>query len=336
MDRASRERLQRLLPRKFVCIDIGARGGLDFPWKGLKDCVRGVFFEPDPDEFARLSARGGDTVVLPHAVSRQAGAQTLHLTKARRCSSLLRPNMALLGHFPESDRFTVETSAPVQTVTIDALHREGALPEGDFIKIDTQGAERDILVGGQAFVREHVLGLQVEVAFRPLYEGQPLFHELDNYIREEFGLELVDISMNYWKYTAGIGLGPKKGQLVVGDALYFPHPEQVVARCARLDPDKAAEKTAMACVMALAYGYVDYAMLLLELEKPQAILAPQLREGLLAVCARHGRCLTLDFPGTAILDQGLRMLLGACRVAYHGWGTASSGLGSRKKFGFFY
>ena len=60
-------------------------------------------------------------------------------------------------------------------------------------------------------ITENIIGLQVEVEFKEIYNNQPLFAEVDLYIRKIFGLELFDIRKVYWKYKEGRGIGPNKG-----------------------------------------------------------------------------------------------------------------------------
>ncbi|EEU9512535.1 FkbM family methyltransferase, partial [Escherichia coli] len=50
------------------------------------------------------------------------------------------------------------------------------IKEVDLLKIDTQGSELNILVGGEQ-VLNNTLCIQLEVSFIPLYEGQPSFGE---------------------------------------------------------------------------------------------------------------------------------------------------------------
>src|SRR5207248_2510884 len=67
----------------------------------------------------------------------------------------------------------------------------------DFIKLDTQGSELDILQGA-GFLLDDCLGLQLEVMFSPLYEGQPLFADVDTYLRSRgFVLWRLDSLAHY-------------------------------------------------------------------------------------------------------------------------------------------
>ena len=60
----------------------------------------------------------------------------------------------------------VEEKKIVDTTTLDILFEKKVLEEMDFIKLDTQGAELDILMGGEKLLDEKILGVQVEVEFK--------------------------------------------------------------------------------------------------------------------------------------------------------------------------
>jgi hypothetical protein len=140
------------------------------------------------------------------ALSTRSGEQTLYLTRKRACSSLYRPNRELVDRFPEPDRFDVVKEIVIET---RSLSSSGIAP--DFLKLDTQGSELDILKGADL---ECVLGLEVEVEFAPVYTEQPLFADIARFVEAQ-GFHLVDVRREYWRALSG------SWQLVMGDALYF-------------------------------------------------------------------------------------------------------------------
>ena len=61
------------------------------------------------------------------------------------------------------------------------------------MKIDAQGSELNILEGGEKFLKNNLIGLQIGVEFNEIYKGQPLFNSMDSFIRNNLGLQLWDL-----------------------------------------------------------------------------------------------------------------------------------------------
>lgn len=217
------------IPRKLSLLDVGARGGLQWPWDRIAEDLSVTLVEPDATE----TLNGN---VIRDALWSEPANLTLYITRAPGASSVFRPNRQFLDLFPESDRFNVVREVPIRAVTLDSLSQHF-----DFIKLDTQGSELAILQGA-THALERVIGLEIEVEFSPMYQGQPIFSDVDNFVRQQ-GFELWDIRRTYWKAKSDDG---GKGRLIFGDALYFrPRRSMSVEQCVMLD-------------LALsAYGYGD-------------------------------------------------------------------------------
>ena len=106
--------------------------------------------------------------------------------------------MSFLCQFDDSQRFKAKNKITVSTKTIDDLDFNGKLTDVDFMKIDVQGAELDVLKGGVNYLKNNLVGLESEVEFSSMYQDQPLFSELEIFVRQELGLELWDIRKTYW------------------------------------------------------------------------------------------------------------------------------------------
>ncbi|MBS0338828.1 MAG: FkbM family methyltransferase, partial [Proteobacteria bacterium] len=74
---------------------------------------------------------------------------------------------------------TLVAEHPVQTRRLDDVP---GLGDVDFLKLDVQGAELMVLQGAERTL-EDVVMVQVEVEFVELYENQPLFADVDRYLR---------------------------------------------------------------------------------------------------------------------------------------------------------
>jgi FkbM family methyltransferase len=323
--------------RNFIFCDIGARWGLEEPWKSYRDCVDIISFEPDKEEYEELSKKKKNRdFVFPYALYKEEKQINLNLTKSRGCSSIYEPKQSFLGNFPDVKRFNVEKIVEVKASTLDNLYMKKELQNLDFIKLDTQGAELDILSGGVGVINENILGLQVEVEFKEMYNKQPLFSEVDLYIRNNFGLELFDIRKAFWKYKEGRGIGPSKGQLIFGDALYFRNPFDLPNWCSQFGDEEACNKIIMACFMGVLYGYPDYSLCLLERSEISSYLDAGTINKLKQAIIRNVKCKKYHFKGSGKLSAIMHLISECFKPDHEGWATGERHLGTRKKFGIFY
>ena len=176
------EMLGRACPRIDI-VDVGAmaiESQPDYaPILSIAPCSV-VGFEPVQAECDKLNAmklKGHS--YLPYFIG-DGGEHTFHLTNYSMTSSLYKPNMKLLGRFNQLADITqvVETSK-VQTRRLDDIPE---ITNIDMLKIDIQGAECDAFRGGNRLLSEALL-VWTEVEFVPMYEGQPLFAEVDIELR---------------------------------------------------------------------------------------------------------------------------------------------------------
>lgn len=183
----------RLLQDEWLrVIDVGARGELAGRFVAIKSQVEVIGFEPDAAEWARLNSelRGSGwrkAGVLPYAVGRSAAGRPFFVAEAPELSSLLEPLTEVVGR----PGWRVKRVERVDTVSLDELTARDELPQPiDFLKLDTQGSELEILRSGEETVLDDVLGVGVEVEFRELYREQPRFSEIEQYLRGR-GFELM-------------------------------------------------------------------------------------------------------------------------------------------------
>lgn len=127
--------------------------------------------EPIPEVQARLGAAAeGDPaweVTPPLAIGARDGEAVLEVSAEADMSSLL-PQSALL-------RDVSPSSAVTRRVVVPQRRLDGLLAARPwrrlFVKVDVQGAEPAVLAG-LAGIWDRVVGLQLELALLPLYEGE--------------------------------------------------------------------------------------------------------------------------------------------------------------------
>ena len=164
-------------------VDVGAMMYGTEPYETLRAAglARVIGFEPQAEECARLNAAHaarGDRY-LPHFVG-DGSERTFHFLRHPASSSLYEPDLELAEKFQQlGELYRVLRTQRVQTRRLDDIEE---VRPCDFLKLDAQGAELDIIRGGEQTVRQ-ALVVHTEVEFVPLYKQQPLFADVDRALR---------------------------------------------------------------------------------------------------------------------------------------------------------
>jgi len=253
-----------------VLIDVGARGGLKDNWKRAEGHLKVIGFEPDGEEFEKLtgSAKGPSTRYLNTTLYRNRDVIELNIARKRGVSSILNPDRKFLDSFPDSGRYDIVKKVRLEADTLDNQLKLNNIEDVDFIKIDTQGSELYIMEGARRTIENSVFGLEVEAGFVGTYEKQPLFSDVDNYIRKS-GFYLFDLQHNYWKRKSGTSYGGSKGQIIFADAVYLRTPESFGDMLDKSYKEEIARKAKIlkAISTCIIYGYLDYAVEIFERSK---------------------------------------------------------------------
>ena len=248
-------------------IDVGAMGGLNKRWDRFNKYLQVIGFEPDERAFKELLEKenreknGISTRYLNAGVYNVPGERDFYVTKKEGNSSFLLPNEDVLRKFPEQGRFTVLSTKRIKVDLLDNQLKENSVTDADFIKIDTQGSEFFILQGAADILRNSVFGLEIEVEFIKLYDNQPLFADIDGFLRQ-LGFQLFDLRKAYWRRAAGKDLRGGKGQVVFGDAIYFKEEEAFFKNLESGHKGAAKAKALKAISICMVFGYFDYALAL--------------------------------------------------------------------------
>ena len=223
-----------------VIIDVGARDGFNVEWNTLGEGMRVFCFEPDAAECARLNAAAPHHVnYIPAAVGRARQAQTLYEARLSYSTGLYPSNMEFFPRLLNGKNGEVVGEQEIWIETLDHVMAERGVRAVNFIKLDAEGAELDILLGATDVLRASSLfGVLTEIRYHPEINGSPPFWQMDQYLQAQ-GFRLFDISGNkqsrvalpypgltdyflpngkrFYAYTV-------QGQVMDGDALYFRDP----------------------------------------------------------------------------------------------------------------
>jgi Methyltransferase FkbM domain len=139
----------------------------------------------------------------------------------------------------------------------------------DALKLDVQGSELDVLTGATAQL-ERVVALELEVELNPIYAGQPLFGDVDRFLRDR-GLTLSRLGhlVHYGRTGAETAVSLHDDQAFdsrlvevasQGGQLFWAHAYYLAADV--LD-GPADDRRRRAAAAAFAFGFQDLAALLL-------------------------------------------------------------------------
>lgn len=176
-----------VLPRPEAMIsivDIGAMmlGDDQGPYAALvrQGYAQVIGFEPNEAECKKLNSRFEGTHRFYPFFIGDGEQATFYETNMTMTGSLLRPNKRMLEQF--TNLHELVTLVGEHAVTTRRLDDLVGLEDVDVVKIDVQGTELAVFKGA-AQVLSKALFVHTEVEFVELYEGQPLFAEIDQFLR---------------------------------------------------------------------------------------------------------------------------------------------------------
>ena len=170
---------------QLIIVDVGASGGVHERWLKFGSVVKSILFEPDRGAFQKLiSNEPKNSLIINAALADSPKVVDFHICKWQEVSSIYKPNFNLLEKYEDSERFEIKNVSSLEADSLNNLLKKEKVYDIDFIKIDTQGSELDILKGASDHF-QNLIGMEVEVEFIELYHDQPLFNEVNSFIESK-------------------------------------------------------------------------------------------------------------------------------------------------------
>lgn len=254
-----------LSDQRLRVIDVGARGNLGINFSQVAKNTEIIGFEPELAEYERLKETHTKTPwasqeILPHAIGYSTQKREFYVARKPALSSLLPANMSILD-----EGWETISIIQMDTISLDDLFESGKLSgRYDFLKTDVQGADLEVIKSGAEHIVPSLLGILAETSFREHYLGQPLFSEVDYYLRDQ-GFELLALDISHGPPAA---MSPS--------ANYIPQARRRVDWCDALflrgknwigaisDQVERAKVLRRLVVIYLLFGLIDEALYLCE------------------------------------------------------------------------
>ena len=215
------EELFSLLPNGLTLLDIGAAGGIEPRWKKVGKNLNYIGIEPDErstKELKKLSKARKTFILNKFAWDKETRIE-FNLCREPKVSSSYIPNRKFLDKFPDSARFDI-----IKREVLSAEPLENTLTSHtiDFVKLDIQGGELKAMEGLGDKLKE-CLGVEIEIEFSEIYTAQPLFGEVDSFLRSQ-GFYFSDFTnLTRWEKRSHEGFG----RCVFGDGLWLRNLESI-------------------------------------------------------------------------------------------------------------
>lgn len=244
-----KKNFKRLLNKnKIVFIDIGAAIQIIPRWKRIdKSNLKYILFEPNPNEFKKLNFNRkyyNQYKAYNFALSDENKILKLYITKGIYQSSVLKPNFNLTSQFLNPERYSIIGKELLNAKKLDYFKIDNA----DFIKIDTQGYNYQIL-NGAAKTLKNTIGIETEVEFAQVYTKQKLFGDISSYLKKK-NFDFIDFTtLKRWNRSNE----QNYGECIFGNALFLKKPEEIL----KLNENKIIKYIAI-CALYNQYELVDY------------------------------------------------------------------------------
>lgn len=170
-------------------VDVGARGGLNIKLNSSNFPITIFLFEPDKEECKKLQMQTKDYAgvvsrIFPTGLGSREESRPLFIANDPACSSIYEPIDELSQKYTELSCIKSVGQEIVHLTTLDIWSKEIGIEYIDYLKLDTQGSEMDILRGGIEILDQTSL-VEIEVEFSEIYHGQPLFADIDIFMRSK-------------------------------------------------------------------------------------------------------------------------------------------------------
>jgi len=140
-------------------------------------------FEPLPECFSQLQDNSRpykNITVCQMALGEEKGSVTFNVNKHSHSSSILPLSDNHKKSFPDAE---VSHEIEVEVNTLDSALEAIELVSPVLLKIDVQGYESQVLAGSQK-IFDKIDYVILESSFKPMYEGELLFLEIINQMKE--------------------------------------------------------------------------------------------------------------------------------------------------------
>jgi FkbM family methyltransferase len=219
---------------QLTILEIGASQieGKAEPFYNLLSLLPGskvIGFEVDDAVCEQMNAKAETGAQFyPVALGRRSERRTFYVTEHAMCCSLYKPNESLISLYNNLEVAYLKRECEIDTLSLDEFTEIHCIGSIDFIKIDIQGAELDVFMGGTKTLRD-TLAIVCEVEFIPHYIDQPLFGDVCDFLLQNDLMfhKFLDFGGRALKPIIFNNDGNAPSQHIWSDAMFIHHVQQI-------------------------------------------------------------------------------------------------------------
>lgn len=194
-------------------IDIGANEG-QFAQQAREIFPSAVIhsFEPIKPVFEKLKknlSADPNTRLYNFALGDIEGEVEMYINDFSPSSSILELDKAHLDNYSHATKTSKET---ITVNTLDSILTPGSVKSNILIKVDVQGYEDKVILGGQNLFKSATVAI-VETSYKMMYKDQKLFEDI-------YGL-MTGLGFKYRGNFGELNYENKTGEILFGDAIFI-------------------------------------------------------------------------------------------------------------------
>ena len=182
-----------------VVLDVGANIGQygEYLRNWVSYSHKIISFEPLSLAFAQLNekiANDNHWTAHNYALGDYDGSSMINISENSQTSSILEMHA---NHFEDVENSVFTSREEIHVKSLDNIFNDLKIQENTLLKIDAQGFEKKILLGGAESLNKITL-IQLEMSLKPLSQGETTFIELAQFM-EISNFSLIALMPGYSK-----------------------------------------------------------------------------------------------------------------------------------------
>lgn len=185
---------------KIVVLDLGSFDGFSPIWDQLESNVELIGVDPFQEEGIKYGKFNRKEITFRNVVGDKDDEVDFYISVSGQASSLFKENVKLTSRFHAGKYGKIVRTEKVNVKEISKLLKTQNIEKFDFLKIDVEGSELNIMKNLEKILKDDCLGILSECFFQEYHLNRALFSDIELYLRG-LGYYVFDIGIEKWGRT---------------------------------------------------------------------------------------------------------------------------------------